>query len=82
MYNLGILSIFRHKNIQFVLSAELSAEAVSRRWVTCNFASFLTVLQSCQDDRWMIMKGCVDRWMIMKGCVQFTIKKILPSDRA
>ena len=28
-------------------------------WMTCDFTSFLTVLQSYQDDVGMIMKGCV-----------------------
>ena len=28
-------------------------------WMVCNFTSFLTVFQSYQDDRWMIMKGYV-----------------------
>ena len=28
-------------------------------WMTCDFTSFSTVFQSYQDDRQMIMKGCV-----------------------
>ena len=28
-------------------------------WMTCHFTSFSTVFQSYQDDRWVIMKGCV-----------------------
>ena len=35
-------------------------------WMTCNFMSFLTVLQSYQDDVWMIMKGCV-QWNSVYG---------------
>ena len=29
-------------------------------WMTCNFTSFSTVFQSCQDDGRLIMKGCVE----------------------
>ena len=36
--------------------------------MTCDFTSFSKVFQSYQDDR----------QMIMKGCVQFTVEKILP----
>ena len=28
-------------------------------WITCDFTSFSTIFQSYQNDRWMIMKGCV-----------------------
>ena len=27
-------------------------------WMTCDFTSFSTVFQACQDDGWMLMKGC------------------------
>ena len=28
-------------------------------WITCSSMSFVTVLQSYQDDGWVIKKGCV-----------------------
>ena len=35
-------------------------------WMTCDFASFSTVLQSYQDDGRLIMKGCV-QWSFVYG---------------
>ena len=35
-------------------------------WMTCDFASFLTVFQSYQDDIRMTMKGCV-QWNSVYG---------------
>ena len=35
-------------------------------WMPCDFTSFLTVIQSYQDDVWMIMKGCV-QWNSIYG---------------
>ena len=39
-------------------------------WVTCDFTSFSTVLQSYQVDRWMIMKGRV-QWNLLYGLKDF-----------
>ena len=39
--------------------------------MTCNFMSFLTVFQSYQDDRRMIIKVCMQR-------NPFVVEKILP----
>ena len=35
-------------------------------WMTCDFTSFLTVLQSYQDDERLIMKDCV-QWNPIYG---------------
>ena len=35
-------------------------------WMNCDFTSFLTVLQSYQDDGRLIMKGCV-QWNSVYG---------------
>ena len=35
-------------------------------WMTCDFTSFSTVFQSYQDDRRMVMKGCV-QWNPIYG---------------
>ena len=40
-------------------------------WMTCDFASFLTVFQSYQDDIRMTMKGCV-QWNSVYGREDFT----------
>ena len=38
-------------------------------WMTCNFTSLLTIFQSYEDDRWVIMKG------LCNG-IQFASEKI------
>ena len=40
-------------------------------WMPCDFTSFLTVIQSYQDDVWMIMKGCV-QWNSIYGWEDYT----------
>ena len=32
---------------------------IMSRWITCDFTSFLTLVQSYEDDGKMIRKGCV-----------------------
>ena len=39
--------------------------------MTCDFTSFVTVIQSYQDDVWKIMKGCV-QWDSVYGWEDFT----------
>ena len=39
--------------------------------MTCDFTSVLTVIQSYQDDVWMIMKGCV-QWNSIYSLEDFT----------
>ena len=41
-------------------------------WMTCDFTSFLTVIQSYQDDVWVKMKGCVQQWNSVYGWEDFT----------
>ena len=48
-----------------------SKEESRNGWMICDFTSFSTVFQSYQDDRRMIMKGCV-QWK------PFTVEKISP----
>ena len=44
-------------------------------WMTSDFTSFLTVIQSYQDDVWVIMKGCV-QWNSVYQTTRKRIKKI------
>ena len=37
--------------------------------MTCDFTSLLTIFQSCEDDRWVIMKG-------LYNGIQFVSEKI------
>ena len=37
----------------------LLALSIFDGWMSCDFTSFSTVFQSCQDDGQMILKGCV-----------------------
>ena len=45
-------------------------EAEMNGWLICNFTSFSTVFQSYQDDRRLIMKGCV-QWNSVYGWEYF-----------
>ena len=45
--------------------------------MTCKFTSFSTVLQSYEDNEWMIMKGCV-QWNPVYGLEDFTSSGIKP----
>ena len=41
-------------------------------WMTCHFMSFLTVIQSYQDDVWVKMKDCVQQWNSVYGWEDLT----------
>ena len=41
------------------ISCKMFLPTYMLRWMTRNFMPFSSVFQTCQDNRWMIMKGCV-----------------------
>ena len=49
-------------------------------WMTCDFTSFLTVLQSYLDDERLIMKDCV-QWNPVYSREEFTLSGALTRDR-
>ena len=54
------------QQIFFVAEGTFMVSKMIYRWMTCNFMSFSTVFQSCQDDRRMLIKGCA-QWNPVRG---------------
>ena len=63
------LGLFGHFSLIYRFSL-LSPSLWETGWVTCDFTSFSTVFQSYQNDRRMIMKGCV-QWNPVCGREDF-----------
>ena len=56
------------------------ANKLMDRWMTCDFTSFSTIIQSYQDDGQMIMKGWV-QWSPVYGWEEFASSGARTRDR-